>query len=250
MQVVLAGSPGSIHWGLKFFSSPGLSTGLGTTPAGCVVLPDMEVPIGMDGGDAIVRSITSTTPNYNTPTRAAVETATTYLGGLHDGRNKSILLATDGDPNCAAAGPYATSSDLAGALGAIAAANAAGIDVYVIGVGPYVGNLDEMARQGGTGKFYPALSPQSLIAALNAIVGIVASCVYTMTATPPDPNNLGVYLDKQRLAQSTSDGWSLTSSTSVTFHGPTCDRVKAGAYHDVEVLFGCPGVADLPIVIP
>ena len=41
---------------------------------------------------------------------------------------------------------------------------------------------------------------------------------------------------------SPTDGWTLSGSDSVTFQGPTCDRIKAGAYKDVEVLFGCPGV--------
>jgi hypothetical protein len=250
MQTVLAGSPASIQWGLKFFSTPGLTQGLGTVPAGCVVLPDMEVPMGGGNGNAIVGAIANTTPNYNTPTRAAIETSVAYLSALGDGRTKYVLLATDGEPNCKAGGEYATTPDLEAALAAISAAKAAGILVYVIGVGPSAGNLGEMARQGGTGAFYPALSPQSLIAALNAIVGTIASCVYTMTTPPPDPNNLGVYLDKHLVPPSASDGWVLSSGNSVTFTGPTCDRIKAGAYRDVQVLFGCPGSPELPTWIP
>lgn len=250
MQVVLAASPASIQWGLKFFSTPGLTDGLGTVPAGCVVLPEMEVPIGTGNSATIVGKIAGTTPNYNTPTRAAIETAVAYLAALNDGRTKYILLATDGEPNCKADGEYATTPDLEAALAAIAAAKAAGIAVYVIGVGPSAGNLDEMAQQGGTGRFFPALSPQSLLAALNAIVGTIASCVYTMSSAPPDPNNLGVYLDKRLVELSAADGWVLSSSNSVTFTGPTCERIKAGAYKDVQVLFGCPGLPDLPTWIP
>jgi hypothetical protein len=249
MQVVLAASPASIQWGLKLFSTPGLTDPVGTTPAGCVVLPAMEVPMASGNSTAMVGTIAGTTPNYNTPTRAAIETAAAYLTKLDDGRTKYILLATDGEPNCKIDGEYATTPDLPAALGAIAAAKAAGVTVFVIGVGPSAGNLDEMARQGGTGKFYPALSPQSLVAALNAIVGTVASCVYTMSAMPPDPNNLGVYLDKQLVTRSTADGWEVSSSNAVTFYGPTCDRIKAGVYQDVQVLFGCPGVS-IPTFIP
>lgn len=250
MRTVLAASPASINWGLKFFSTPAWTTGLGTIPKGCVVLPEMEVPIGTGNGEAIVNGIAGAIPNYNTPTRAAIDTAAAYLTKLSDGRSKYILLATDGEPNCAVDGPYATSPDLEATLRSIAAAKAAGVAVYVIGVGPYEGNLNDMALRGGTGKFYPALSPQSLVAALQAIVGTIASCVYTMSSTPPDPNNLGVYLDKQLVAQSPADGWTLSSTNAVTFHGPTCDRIKAGGYKDVQVLFGCPGTAPLPIRIP
>jgi hypothetical protein len=106
-----------------------------------------------------------------------------------------------------------------------------------------------MAERGGTGKFYPALSPETLSAALDTIVGAVASCVYTMAATPPDPNNLGVYLDKHLVPQSALDGWTLGSNNSVVFNGPTCDAIKAGRYTYVQVLFGCPGLS-VPQVIP
>jgi von Willebrand factor type A domain len=250
MRVVLATSPTSIHWGLKFFSTPGIKVGQGSTPAGCVVQPGVEIPLGTDNADAITSKIAATTPNYNTPTRAAIETAVGYLGTVSDGRSKYILLATDGQPNCPVDGDVATASDLPAALDAIAAANAAGIKVYVIGVGPSAGNLDDMAEKGGTGKFYPALSPQSLATALSAIVGNVASCVYTMASTPPDPKNLGVYLDKQLVPESASDGWTLGNGNSVVFGGATCDRIKAGNYKSVEVLFGCPGSTELPQTIP
>ena len=249
MKTVLAKAPTSIHWGLKFFSTPSVTTAIGTTPMGCVVLPSAEVPIGTGNANDLVSAIASTTPNYNTPTRASIETAATYLSSLQDGRQKYILLATDGQPNCAVGGEYATSTDLEATLQAIAGAYAAGIKVHVIGVGPSAGNLDAMAEQGGTGKFYPALSPETLSAALDTIVGAVASCVYTMATTPPDPNNLGVYLDKQLVPQSASDGWILGSNNSVVFSGPICDGIKAGRYTDVQVLYGCPGWS-VPPVIP
>lgn len=249
MRKVLASSSSTIHWGLKLFSTPALSTGLGDVPAGCVVVPEIEVPVGAGSSDAIVARMGATTLNYNTPTRAAVQAAAGYLGSLHDGRAKYILLATDGQPNCPTTGDVPTAPDLPAALEAIAAARAAGIKVYVIGVGPSAGNLDEMARQGGTDKFYPALSPQSLVAALDTIVGTVASCVYTMASVPPDPTNLGVYLDKQ-LVPNGADGWTLSGSNSVVFGGVTCDRIKAGAFTHVQVLFGCPGSTTLPPSIP
>jgi hypothetical protein len=250
MTKVLASAPSSIDWGLKFFSTPGITGAQGSTAEGCVVSPGVEVAMGKGNSIAILAAITSTTPNYNTPTRAAIQTAVSYLQGLGDGRPKHILLATDGQPNCALNGAYATAPDMDAALAAIDGALVAGIKVYVIGVGPSAGNLDEMARRGGTGKFYPALSPEALNAALATIAGIVASCVYDMGAAPPDPNNMGVYLDKNLVSPSATDGWVLSGSTAVAFTGATCDRIKAGAFKDVQVLFGCPGEASVPTVIP
>ncbi len=250
MQQVLSSSPSSLQWGLKFFSTPGVSGAQGGTPEGCVVKPGIEVPVGTGNTSAILGAISSTIPNYNTPTRAAIDAARTYLTALGDGRAKNILLATDGEPNCALDGAYATEPDMTAALVAIDQALAAGIKVYVIGVGPSTGNLDEMARRGGTGAYYPALSPAALNTALATVAGIVASCVYEMGKAPPDPDNLGVYLDKKLVPRSETDGWVLSSPTAVTFTGATCDRVKAGQFKDVQVLFGCPDVPGVPTVIP
>jgi hypothetical protein len=250
MANVLTSAPSGIHWGLKLFSTPGVVGAQGGTPEGCAVNPGVEVPVDQGSPASLRAAMTAATPNYNTPTRAAIEAARAYLTSVSDGRAKNILLATDGEPNCAKNGAYATEPDMAATLAAIDATLAAGIKVYVIGVGPSTGNLDEMARRGGTGSFYPALSPGALNQALATVAGIVASCVYDMGAAPPDPDNLGVYLDKTLVPRSATDGWVLSSATAVTFTGPTCDRVKAGRYKDVQVLFGCPGTSSIPAVIP
>jgi hypothetical protein len=55
---------------------------------------------------------------------------------------------------------------------------------------------------------------------------------------------------KQLILESATDGWTLSSPNAVTFHGPTCDRIKAGIYTSVQVLFGCPDKSELPAVIP
>ena len=250
MTKVLASSPVSIDWGLKFFSTPGVSGAQGSTPEGCVVKPGVEVPIGKDSASGILQAISTATPSYNTPTRAALTTATAYLQTVSDNRPKYILLATDGEPNCALNGAYPTESDTAATLSAIDAALVAGIEVFVLGVGPSTGNLDQMAARGGTGHYYPALSPESLNSALATIAGIVASCAYDVGAIPPDPDNLGVYLDKNLVPRSQTDGWTMSGDQTVLFTGATCERIKAGTYKSVQVLFGCPGVSTIPAVIP
>jgi hypothetical protein len=192
-------------------------------------------------------SIAATSPNYNTPTRAAIESAVAYLKTVNDGRAKYILLATDGQPNCAKNGEYATSSDLPATLDAISAAKGAGISVYVIGVGPSAGNLDDMAVRGGTGKFFPALSPESLSSALNTIAGLVASCEFSLGKQPPNPALMGVYLDKNLISRDDPNGWSFGPNNTILFSGSTCTRIRSGAYSKVDVLFGC---AQNPLVIP
>jgi hypothetical protein len=135
-------------------------------------------------------------------------------------------------------------------LTAIAAAKAAGFGVYVIGIGPSVGNLDNMAQAGGTGKSYPATSPQDLTNALMSISKQVATCSFTSTQSPPDPNNIAVYLDKNLVPKDASNGWTFGSSQqTINLTGSYCSQITSGGSHQVEVLFGCAGTSP-PSIIP
>ena len=80
--------------------------------------------------------IGSQPPAGNTPTADAIKYATTYLQTVKDGNKKFILLATDGDPNCAPGAALPSVPDVPGTVLAITAAKDAGFPVYVIGIGP------------------------------------------------------------------------------------------------------------------
>jgi hypothetical protein len=200
-----------------------------------------EVPIASNSAAAIEAQISGTSPANNTPTAAAVTAATAYLKTVTDQNGKFILLATDGQPNCKAGGG-STTDDLQGTLTAIAAAKAAGFGVYVIGIGPSVGNLDNMAQAGGTG--------QDLTNALMSISKQVATCSFTSTQSPPDPNNIAVYLDKNLVPKDASNGWTFGSSQqTINLTGSYCSQITSGGSHQVEVLFGCAGTSP-PSIIP
>jgi hypothetical protein len=152
-------------------------------------------------------------------------------------------LATDGEPNCG--GDRVGSDDLAGTTAAAKAAAAAGIKVYVVGIGPKPGNLDAFATAGGTDKSFSALSPQDLTAALSTIVGAVASCTFALDSAPPVPGNVVVEFDNNkslRAPQDTShtNGWDYTSTTSIQLYGSWCDNLTKGSYKSAVVLMGCP----------
>jgi hypothetical protein len=168
LNQVLAASPTSVQWGLKFFTSPGGST--------CTVNTGVEVGVGPNTAAQIQAAITGTSPGNQTPTMAAIKAAVAYFSTVNDGLPHYILLATDGQPNC----DPGTSSDVtdasvmdtAGVIGT--AFQTDGIKTYVIGIGPSAGNLTSFAQAGGTGNYFPATSPAQLTAALNTIVGEVA----------------------------------------------------------------------------
>jgi len=245
VNATLTSTPG-IRWGLKLFSSP---TG-GGRQAACNVNSGVEVQIGDNSAASIQTQIASVTPANNTPTAAAIKAATAYLEKVTDQNNKVILLATDGQPNCPADG-NSSDSDVPGTTKAIQDALTAGFKVYVIGIGPLVGNLDGFAQAGGTSKYYPATSPQDLANALAAISQKVATCTFSLNQTPSgDSSNIAVYLDKNLVPKDPSNGWSFgASSQIIVLNGTTCDKITSEATSTVQVLFGCPGT-DASVIIP
>ncbi len=245
LNQVLASSPAAVQWGLKFFSSP--------KGQACTVSPGADVAVGPNTAAKIQAAMAGTSPENNTPTMAAINAAVAYFGAVNDSLAHYVLLATDGLPNCdPGTSGVVTNTSVNDAANAIAAAFNAGMKTYVVGIGASAGNLDDFARAGGTGHYFPATSPDQLTAALGSIVVAVTSCTFTMAAVPPDPNNLGVYLDKNtRVPANAENGYSLgADGTTVTFSGSFCDGIRNGTYQVMQVYFGCPSGASPPEVIP
>jgi hypothetical protein len=231
-----------IYWGLKLFSTPG--------GGACSVSSQIEVAIGPDSAAAIPSVIESTTPANNTPTAQALNAATEYLKWLTDPYPKTILLITDGEPNCAPGSAGSSTPNQAGTIAEIRAAYAAGFRVYVVGIGPSVGNLDNFAIAGGTERFYSAASLADLDSALASISTSVAPCIFTLPARPPDPNNVGVYFENKLVAKDDVDGWSFVNDTqAIVLGGAACDKLRTSLDATVTVLFGCPGIP-LPPFLP
>lgn len=251
LDEVLAGSSAKIRWGLKLFASP-VPADAGAAE-NCTVAPGVEVSLG-DGTATRIRDVMhATEPLGYTPTLLALRYAIPYLTSLTDGHPRYVLLATDGEPNCDGASETTSGSVQANhVIDEITAGAAAGIKVYVIGMGPAsnIRNLDKFAVAGGTEHYYPATSAAELAAALSAIVGQVSSCTFSFASPPPDPNNVAVYLDKQIVPRDAANGWILApDQRSVLFVGSYCDDIKAESYRQVQVYFGCPSVTP-PTVIP
>ncbi len=240
VTATLDSTAGSINWGLKFFASP--------SGGSCGVTDGVEVPIGPDSVAAIESQIAGATPGDNTPTAQAIRKATAYLKTVSDKNTKYILLSTDGEPNCGSGGNSAT--NVPDTTAAIKEAKDAGFLVYVIGIGPSVGNLDNFAAAGGTNKYFPASSTDELTAAFASISKAVVSCTFALAQTPPDPNNVAVYLDNNLVGQDSANGWSFgANATTIVLNGSTCDKITSGAAKTVRVLFGCPGQAPPPTLL-
>jgi hypothetical protein len=229
-----------VNWGLKFFPTP--------NAAQCSVSSAMEVQVGPNTADAVRSAVESATVSLSTPTAAALKAATAYLQTVSDNRPRFILLATDGEPNCR--GGQIMSADLDGASAAAKAAYDTGYPVYVIGIGPNLGNLSQIAAAGGTNDYYPVASPQQLVDAFAAIEKLVASCTFTLSLEAgADLNNVAVYLDKKLVEKDAQDGWSFGGGNrTVILNGDACEQVTSGKATSVEVLVGCEGVPPPPTI--
>ena len=232
----------NINWGLKIFPTPDGGR------SDCIVLDGAEVPVASDSPPAIQQQVDSMTLMSSTPTRKALLSATDYLQTLTDTNDKYILLATDGEPNCL--NDRAANADVEGAVTAAQAANDAGFKVYVIGIGPNLSNLTQIAKAGGTNDYYPVSSPEQLTEVLSSISKFVGSCTYTSPTEPPDPENVAVYVNKQRIEQSADDGWTYGGTTQeIILTGSYCEQITAGEETSVRILFGCPG-STFPSFVP
>jgi hypothetical protein len=267
---MLGTSQANVAWGLKFFATPG-----GTVAQGgeChVASGPPEVPFSLPfdpskistNNDSIVQKISSATPTSATPTREAIKQAADYLLSLNLPNPKFILLATDGEPNCATLGSQDLSPDLQGAIDAVRVdAAGKGIPVFVVGISiatTSTTTLNYMAQAGGRGRqdpnlqFYPANDAASLATAMQTIARSIIQCTFELVDVPPDPNFMGVYLDGNQVPKDPGNGWAYSPPTTaptkkarVTLNGSYCDGLKDGKYKTFKVLFGCPGVPLPPI---
>ncbi len=228
----------TINWGLELYSAPGSSNQ-------CAVSLTPLVPISTTSGPTILTELGSASAANYTPTAAAINAATMYIQTVKDGNSKAILLATDGMPNCPN-GRASAEDDMPAASAAVAGALAAGIPVYVVGMGPQqsITNLNSLAEAGGTGQYYPADSTQALSDALAAISKIVSTtCEFQTPMVPPDNSKVYVYVDKVRtthVGSPTADGWMFgATSSDIVLTGTYCANLLAGAATTVQIIFGC-----------
>jgi hypothetical protein len=251
-QVVMATSS-SVSWGLKVFPE-----GDGAECAAGSVTSMIPVPIAAMNATAVVNGVMATTPQGNgTPTGDAINAAVTYLQTLTDTNPKFILLATDGEPSC-----NGTTKDTTGArtqaVTSITAAATAGFKTAVVGVATDKASdtqtLNDMAVAGGMAradtnplatKFYLASTEDELVTSLETITGQVASCVFDLTAVPPDPTNIAVHVNNTKAPQDTThmNGWDYTGADDkqIQIYGSWCDQITTANANTVNFVFGCVG---------
>lgn len=217
----------------------------------CDVSPTLHVPLRPRNADAIVAALRATTALGRTPTRLALRAATQSLRARATGAAGYIMLVTDGVPTCPAAGDGGD-RDVAGTVAAASESAAAGVPVFVVGVGVSdAAALDAVAVAGGRPtrdtegrRFYAADSAGlGLLSALRSIQTTVTRCELPVTA-PPDGASLRVEFRGEVIPEDPTqrDGWWWTDPrrAGITLHGAACSRV-AMEVGDLTARVVCPG---------
>jgi hypothetical protein len=255
----------SLSWGLKVFPEDG--DGEQAACSAGSVTDAIDVEIAENNATAVNDAIRATRDEGDgTPTGDAMKQAVAYLqsrAGVND-HKRYILLATDGEPSCinvtatsegeegqAAARPYA--------IAAVTEAATAGFHTFVVGVGTNKETaklvLNDLALAGQEPAscanplddcFYLGNSREQLQADLLGIATNIATCVFTLTARPPDPDNVRVTLDNDKVERdpARANGWEYQDAgqTIIEVHGAACDAIKSSSAANVDIVFGCPDI--------
>jgi hypothetical protein len=248
---VVAETDAEVNWGLKWFPDSQTNS--------CNVNMTAAVPIAPGNGAAVAAAMTGATATTggvvgynNTPTRSGTVGATAYLQTVMTPNPKFILLATDGLPTCATGG----SDEAAASQAAIAAAATAGYKTFVVGIatgGSADTTLSSLANAGGlpragTPSYYSVTTAADLSAAIRTLIGVAATCTFTVGPAPTDDGTTDVDFIKVfgdgveiKIDPTHAGGYDYTdaSHNTIEIHGPLCDQVKSGAIKEVSVNFIC-----------
>ena len=256
VEGVVNATQAKVNWGLYYLGNETTQCVALTTPAVGITAGnsyDLIAP-ALDGEKFLGQ--------IGTPTAAVVKAAVAYLQTVQDQNPKFLLLATDGEPNCA--NGSVNNSDANGATAAIKNAHdQLGIPTFVVGIATTASTtgstaataeLNSAAVAGGypltgTIQYYAVSDTQALSDALNKIVGLAASCTISLANTPTgqdwsiaitatDTTGTTVQIDSDA-----NNGWGYTdaSKTAITLVGTACDNLKSGAYTDIKFVYTCKG---------
>lgn len=185
---------------------------------------------------AIIDSLERVQPVGETPTGAAIRGACNYAATWkqsHFTHKVVILLVTDGLPeapvSCPTAGCCPTLSDAVSAAQSCLTRNG-GIQTYVLGVGPYLDNLQQIAAAGGTKSAYLVGDGDvaaQVLAALNAIRGSAYIPCSLGIPRPPSGDQLDYGQVNIAFADSACQGTLFTHVSAASACG-----AAAGWYYD------------------
>ncbi len=248
---------GQMAMGAKFYPEPNDGSG----PEACTTASGISIAPALGNSAAILDVFQTTQPKGGTPTSEAVRIAADDLESRRTAL-RTIVVATDGAPNCNAAIDPATctcttqlgtdcSRDFDGqrcldgdrAIATIRdVAERRKIPVYVIGIGnleapEFSKVLDEMALAGGRPRpsppyHYSVQTAGEMRAAFTTIRDSIAKCTYLTPSSPDDPDMITVEIDGAEVVRDETrrSGWDWVDKEygQLAFFGTACERAQNG----------------------
>jgi hypothetical protein len=196
--------------------------------------PSVEIGALPGQAPALLASLESVVPTGETPTGPAIRGACSYVQNwdtAHPGRSASLLVVTDGVPEAPISRANGCDPTLDDAVAATKdCVTGAGASIYVLGVGPNLSNLNQIAAAGGSDHAYLVdggdVSNQ-VLDALNVIRGAALPCGFEI---PPAPD--GQSLDFNRVNVVRTDGDGTRHALVNVSSSVDCDAQAAGWYYD------------------
>lgn len=269
LKDVVEATQKTVNWGMYWLGNESTQCGVSTTPVVPITPGDSYTPIqeALDG--------VQFNGQFGTPTAGAINASVKYMSKLTDENPKYLLVATDGEPNCAAgttgggvggiggigAGAGATmyTVDTAGATAAVANAANADIPTFVIGIATTstptaTEALNAMAVAGGNPQkdaetqYYAVSDTETLKAVLNEIIGMTTSCTISLENAPKGEWKIAISAqdangDTVEVVNDATDGWVYTDEStkkSIELNGAACANLKKGTYSNLQFVYTCP----------
>jgi hypothetical protein len=244
---------GSVRFGMSLYTS-NRGFGTGPTPRECPLLTDVDIALDNFAEMSAVLGNTANGPSGDTPTAESLAAIAAELGDFAEEGPKSIILATDGDPDtCEDPDANDDEGSKGRSVAAVTAAYADGIATHVISVGDEVtaSHLKELAVAGAGGdpsaEAYTALDTAGLVQAFDQIIGSVRTCDFTLQGTvdADDAPRGTVLLDGTALVYGDPNGWVMPDESTVRLQGQACETVQADA-SGVSMSFPCDAIRIIP----
>jgi hypothetical protein len=235
-------STGAVEWGLELFPQVGQDN----NDFGCAVGTALDVAVGLGRAPLIDSSLDAVVPGGTTPTAAAINTAVQGFSSS-DGHPHYIVLATDGEPDCSVDAAM-MDDPIVDSTNAVSAAVAAGVHVFVVGIGTdptdqmtltTLANLGrEPNTKPGENAYYEVSTTNDLIGVLDNIAGQITQCGFGLPSVPQYPdlvtisaNGLIVQRDPNHV-----DGWDFgPGDLSIVLYGNACNDTGS-----LSAFYGCP----------
>ncbi len=205
----------------------------------------------LEGEDYVLLAVDGG-PNCNPDLTCAAARCTPNIDGICPVPNNGSCCSEEADPllNLSCLDDEQT-------IAQVRALKDAGITSLIVGIPgsdqePYEVLLDTLAAEGGapagsaSPKYYRVDDAAELADTLVSLTtNLVTSCELALERTPPDLDEVNVFVDDEVVPRLGDDGWEYDRSTNppkIVIKGQTCADIESQGAESVRVEFGCPTI--------